>query len=52
MGHLRFVVSLTNKDNDYQIEQAAAAQDAAKRLAVDVEISTPTTTPSSKASKS
>jgi len=38
MGPLRFVVSLTNKDNDYQIEQAAAAQEAAKRLAVDVEI--------------
>jgi ribose transport system substrate-binding protein len=38
MGHLRFVVSLTNKDNDYQIEQAAAAQEAATRLRVHVEI--------------
>ena len=38
LADLRFVVSLTNDDNDYQIEQAAAAQAAARRLGVDVEI--------------
>lgn len=38
MGPLRFVVSLTTNDNDYQVEQAAAAQEAAQRLGVDVEI--------------
>lgn len=35
---LRVIVSLTTDDNDYQIEQAAAAEQAAKRLGVDVEI--------------
>jgi ribose transport system substrate-binding protein len=38
MANLRFVVSLTNDDNDYQVEQATAAREAARRLAVDVEI--------------
>ena len=38
LANLRFVVSLTNDDNDYQIEQAAEAQSAARRLGVDVEI--------------
>ncbi len=38
MKNLRFLVSLTNNDNDYQQEQAAAAQKAARRLGVDVEI--------------
>ena len=38
MANLRFVVSLTNDDNDYQIEQATSAQAAARRLGVDVEI--------------
>src|SRR6266849_3891495 len=38
MANLRFVVSLTNNDNDYQIEQATAAREAARRLGVDVEI--------------
>ena len=38
MKKLKFVVSLTNDDNDYQVEQAAAAEDAAKRLGVDLEL--------------
>jgi ribose transport system substrate-binding protein len=38
MQKLRFVASLTTNDNDYQMEQAAAAQDAAKRLNVELEI--------------
>jgi len=35
---LRILVSLTNKDNDYQIEQAQSAEQAAKRLGADIEI--------------
>ena len=31
-----FLVSLTNNDNDYQIEQATAAKDSARRLGVDL----------------
>jgi ribose transport system substrate-binding protein len=38
MKRLNFLVSLTNNDNDYQLEQAAAAQRAALRLGVDAEI--------------
>lgn len=38
MGKLRFVASLTTNDNDYQMEQAAAAQEAANRLGVELEI--------------
>ena len=38
MKKLKFVVSLTTNDNDYQIEQAAAAEDAARRLGVDVQL--------------
>ena len=38
MKRLRFLVSLTNDTNDYQIEQAVAAQEAARRLDVDVRI--------------
>lgn len=38
MQKLRFVASLTTNDNDYQMEQAAAAQEAANRLNVDLEI--------------
>jgi ribose transport system substrate-binding protein len=38
MGKLRFVASLTTNDNDYQMEQAAAAQEAANRLNVELEI--------------
>jgi ribose transport system substrate-binding protein len=38
MKKLRFLVSLTTKENDYQLEQAASAQEASRRLGVDVEI--------------
>jgi ABC-type sugar transport system substrate-binding protein len=38
MKKLRFLVSLTTRDNDYQKEQAAAAQEASRRLEVDLEI--------------
>jgi ribose transport system substrate-binding protein len=38
MSKLRFVVSLITKENDYQLEQAAAAQTAARKLGVDVQI--------------
>jgi ribose transport system substrate-binding protein len=35
---LRILVSLTTNDNDYQIEQAQSAEQAAKRLGVAVEV--------------
>jgi len=35
---MRFVVSLTTRDNDYQQEQATSAQETAARLGVDVEL--------------
>jgi ribose transport system substrate-binding protein len=38
MKKLSFVVSLTNNENDYQQEQASAAERAARRLGVDVKI--------------
>jgi ribose transport system substrate-binding protein len=38
MKKLKFVLSLTTNDNDYQIEQAAAAEAAAKRLGAEVQI--------------
>jgi ribose transport system substrate-binding protein len=38
MKRLNFLVSLTNDDNDYQQEQAVAAEKAARRLGVDVKI--------------
>lgn len=38
MKRMSFLVSLTNNDNDYQQEQAAAAEKAARRLGVDVKI--------------
>jgi ribose transport system substrate-binding protein len=38
MKRLSFMISLTNNDNDYQQEQAAAAEKAARRLGVDVKI--------------
>src|SRR6266581_2291284 len=38
MKRLSFLVSLTNNDNDYQQEQAAAAEKAARRVGVDVKI--------------
>ena len=38
MKRLQFLISLTNDSNDYQIEQAVAAKEAAQRLNVDVRI--------------
>ena len=38
MKKLSFVVSLPTNDNDYQQEQAAAAEKAARRLGVDLKI--------------
>lgn len=38
MGKLSLVVSLITQDNDYQIEQASAAEEAAHRLGVDVKV--------------
>jgi len=38
MKRLNFLVSLTNNDNDYQQEQAAAAERAARRFGVDINI--------------
>jgi ribose transport system substrate-binding protein len=38
MKRLSFLVSLTNNDNDYQQEQAAMAEKAARRLGIDVKI--------------
>jgi hypothetical protein len=38
MHKLRFVVSLTTRDNDYQLEQAAVAEHTANRLESEVEI--------------
>lgn len=38
MKRLNFLVSLTNNENDYQLEQAAAAEKAARRFGVDVKI--------------
>lgn len=38
MKRMRFVVSLTTRDNDYQQEQATSAQEAAARLGVDIEL--------------
>jgi ribose transport system substrate-binding protein len=38
MKKLSFLVSLTNDDNDYQQEQAAAAEKAARRLGVEIKI--------------
>jgi ribose transport system substrate-binding protein len=38
MKKFKFLVSLTNHDNDYQIEQAKDAEETARRLGVDVQI--------------
>src|SRR5580704_5388901 len=38
MKKLKFLVSLTTNDNDYQIEQAADAEETARRLGVDIQI--------------
>jgi ribose transport system substrate-binding protein len=38
MKRLRFLVSLTTRDNDYQIEQAASAEESGRRLGVELQI--------------
>src|SRR6202035_170922 len=38
MKKLSFLVSLTNDENDYQQEQQAAAEKAARRLGIDLKI--------------
>jgi ABC-type sugar transport system substrate-binding protein len=38
MKKLTFVVALTTNDNDYQIEQAVAAENAARKLDVNLQI--------------
>jgi ABC-type sugar transport system substrate-binding protein len=38
MKRINFLVSLTNNDNDYQQEQASAAEKTARRLGVDVKV--------------
>jgi len=38
MKKLSFLLSLTTDDNDYQIEQAASAQDAARRVGAELRI--------------
>lgn len=38
MKKLKFVVSLTTSDNDYQMEQAASAEEAARRLGIEIQI--------------
>jgi ABC-type sugar transport system substrate-binding protein len=38
MGKPKVLVSLTTNDNDYQREQAASAEDAAKRAGVEIQI--------------
>ena len=38
MKKLRVIVSLITQDNDFQVEQAAAAEDAARKLGVDAQV--------------
>jgi ABC-type sugar transport system substrate-binding protein len=38
MKKLKFLISLTNRDNDYQIEQAESAEQSARKTGVDIEI--------------
>lgn len=38
MRKLKFLVALMTNDNDYQMEQASAAEEAARRLGVDAQI--------------
>jgi len=38
MKRLRVVISLTTNDNDYQLEQAKAAEDTARQLGIDIQI--------------
>jgi ABC-type sugar transport system substrate-binding protein len=48
----RIIVSLITVDNDFQLEQAAAAEEAARRLEVDLEILFADGDTSSRASRS
>src|ERR1700756_88512 len=38
MNKLRFLVSLTTDDNDYQIEQAQSAEDAARKFGLELQV--------------
>ena len=38
MNKLRFLVSLTTKDNDYQIEQAQSAEETARKFGVELQV--------------
>ena len=38
MKKIRILLSLTTNDNDYQIEQAASAEETARKLGVDLQI--------------
>jgi ribose transport system substrate-binding protein len=38
MGNLRILISLTTNDNDYQVEQANAAEQAARKHGIDLKI--------------
>jgi ribose transport system substrate-binding protein len=38
MKKLKFLVSLTTRDNDYQVEQASSAEQAASKLGIEVRI--------------
>jgi ABC-type sugar transport system substrate-binding protein len=38
MRNLRFLVSLMTNENDYQLEQASSAEQAANRLGVEVKV--------------
>src|SRR5215475_179514 len=38
MKKLRFLVSLTTNDNDYQLEQAKSAEEAARRQGIEAQI--------------
>jgi ribose transport system substrate-binding protein len=38
MKKLRFIVSLTTRDNDYQIEQAQSAEETARRLGIELQL--------------
>ena len=38
MKKLNFLISLTNNDNDYQLEQATSAQQTAQKLGIDLRI--------------
>lgn len=38
MKKLKFVISLTNRENDYQIAQAISAQEASQRMGLDLDL--------------